>query len=109
MTVCCPTCHRPYTEERLGIRLTPIKARLFDSIKATGDIGVTVQELFNDHYQHRHEKVQPSVIKSHINQLNDMLVETRYQIVMRYERMRWHGDAQPTGNKKEGRYLLVRR
>jgi hypothetical protein len=46
----CPTCHQPFAVERLGVRLTPLKAALFDRIKCAGDIGVSSTELVGELY-----------------------------------------------------------
>jgi len=44
-TPTCPTCHQFLGEVRFGVRLTPLKARIVDRIKAAGDIGVSSEEL----------------------------------------------------------------
>lgn len=103
----CPACHRPYTEERVGVRLPPLKAAIFDSIKANSELGITAAELMQEHYRGKPRKV--SVIKSHVNQINDVLAETRWRIRVDYGLgpTRWNGDT-PSGEKRVGRYLLVR-
>ncbi len=78
MTECCPTCHAPYKASRIGIRMPLLKAELFDSIKMAGEIGISTQELLTMHYQSK--KVHADTIKSHVHQINDLLVETDYQI-----------------------------
>ena len=78
MTDCCPHCHQPYKATRVGIPMPPRKAELFDSIKAAGEIGITTHELWIMHYPT--QRAAMSVIKSHINQINDLLVETDYTL-----------------------------
>lgn len=83
----CPHCGAVLKFNRVGIRLTPIKARLFDLIKASGDIGTSLTELASTVYP---QASSPSryvdSVKSHINQMNDILVETEYRIVADRER-----------------------
>ena len=54
----CPFCH---SVERLGVRLPPLKAAIFDRIKRAGDIGVTSDEIVADLYRDR-SAVKPTVI-----------------------------------------------
>jgi hypothetical protein len=75
----CPHCHQPIQDERLGVRLTPLKCALIDRIKASGDIGIASTELVADLYRDR-GPVQPAVIKAHVFQINDLLCATSYRI-----------------------------
>jgi hypothetical protein len=72
----CPCCH---AEERLGVRLPALKARIFDSIKAAGDLGVSRYELLYQVYADRRQPA-PATIKAHVQQINDLLLETDFQI-----------------------------
>jgi hypothetical protein len=85
MTV-CPRCHQSVDEIRLGVRLTPLKAALFDRIKAAGDIGISTTEVVNDVYRDR-SPVKPTAIKSHVGQINDLLASTDWRI--RSDHRRW--------------------
>jgi hypothetical protein len=82
---------------RLGVRMPPLKARILDVIKASGDIGASRDELLDDVYADR-RRTAPVTIKAHINQLNDLLEETPF--VIRADGRR-HRDG--------ARYYLLRR
>lgn len=77
MIPCCPTCHQPVRETRLGVRLSPIKAALVDAIKAAGDIGITSRELVDLLGRPK----RSSLIRVHAYQINDILEETDWRIV----------------------------
>src|SRR5262249_34591206 len=66
MTV-CPRCHQSVDDIRLGVRLTPLKAALFDRIKAAGDIGISTTEIIQEVYRDR-SLIKDTTIKSHVNQ-----------------------------------------
>jgi hypothetical protein len=72
-----------------------LKSELFDSIKLAGDIGITTEELWVMHYSNAKRSAAPTTIKSHVNQINDLLVETDYAI-------------RPDGRGKSARWKLVR-
>ena len=61
----CSCCGQPLAEYRLGIRLTPLKARIFDAIKRRGSERIQAREIGN-----------PITVKSHVWQINDLLEET---------------------------------
>ena len=75
----CPHCQQPIAIERAGVRLPPLKAAIFDAIKAAGAIGVSTDELIASLYDGR--AVSRETIKAHVNQINDRLAETDYQII----------------------------
>ena len=75
----CPHCRQPIAIERAGVRLPPLKAAIFDAIKAAGAIGVSTDELIARLYENR--VVSRETIKAHVNQINDRLAETDYQII----------------------------
>jgi hypothetical protein len=77
MTLCCPQCHQPIAIERLGVRLTPLKAAIFDRIKRAGDLGVSSTELVGELYDNR---VTGNTIKAHVWQINQVLAETTHVI-----------------------------
>jgi hypothetical protein len=82
----CPHCHQLINEIRLGVQMTPLKARIVDQIKAAGDIGVTTTEIISEVYPDR-SLINPRTIKAHVNQINDLLVATDWHI--RSDRRRW--------------------
>jgi hypothetical protein len=77
MTLCCPQCHQPIAIERLGVRLTPLKAAIFDRIRRAGDVGVSSTELVGELYDNR---VTGNTIKAHVWQINQVLAETAHVI-----------------------------
>jgi phage-related tail fiber protein len=83
----CPHCHQPITTARLGMRLSALKAGIFDRIKAAGDIGITTTELINGDLYCDRRLVGPAAIKSHVWQINEMLDGTGWRIAS--DRRRW--------------------
>jgi hypothetical protein len=75
----CPRCHQSVDDIRLGVRLTPLKAALFDRIKAAGDIGISTTEIIQEVYRDR-SPIKETAIKSHVNQINDLLAGTEWRI-----------------------------
>jgi hypothetical protein len=84
MTV-CPHCHQSTDDIRLGIRLMPLKAALFDRIKAAGDIGITTTEIISDVY-HDRSLVKPNTVKAHVSQINDLFAGTDWHIHSHHRR-----------------------
>jgi hypothetical protein len=83
----CPQCGQTIAAIRLGVRLTPLKAAIFDQIKAAGDLGVTSIEIVADLYRDR-RAVAPTTVKAHVNQINDLLVATDWRL--RSDGRRWY-------------------
>ena len=86
MTTCCPHCHQPIATERFGVRLTPLKAAIFDRIRRAGELGVTSVEIVSDLYVDR-RPVSSTTIKAHAFQINEQLCATDWRIVS--DRRRW--------------------
>jgi hypothetical protein len=82
----CPRCHQSVDDIRLGVRLTPLKASLFDRIKAAGDIGISTTQIIQEVYRDR-SLIKDTTIKSHVNQINDLLAGTEWRI--HSDRRRW--------------------
>lgn len=103
---CCPTCHRPYGDERLGVRLPPLKARLLDLVKQSGDVGVSTTELREDLYRDRERKVSLVTVRMHIQQINELLANTAWRIRTEGQRdvARWHLIRRPLVAKGERFY-----
>jgi hypothetical protein len=79
-TTLCPHCHQPYSTERLGIRISPLKARIIDIVKAAGDVGISPRELQRDlQHDFRHERTMLTM-RAHRRQINDQLEETDWEI-----------------------------
>jgi hypothetical protein len=86
MTECCPFCHQPIGAMRFGVRLPQLKAAIVDRIKAAGDIGVSSDEIIADLYRDR-RSVRATTIKAHVDQINDLLINTTWRIAS--DRRRW--------------------
>jgi hypothetical protein len=74
----CPACGGPMREVRLGVRLTPLKAAIFDAIKRAGPEGISRDDLMAKEFSEGAK--HPWTLKSHICQINDSLVATDYRI-----------------------------
>jgi hypothetical protein len=74
----CPHCGQSYRYPRAGVNLTPLKAKIFDKVKAAYGIGVTSQEIMESIYERPR---QLAVIRNHILQINDLLEEVDWVIV----------------------------
>jgi hypothetical protein len=85
MTV-CPCCGQPIAHERLGVRLTPLKAAIVDRIKASGDLGRSSETLMRELYFDR-RPVSVRTLKAHVFQINDALEATDW--VIESDRRRW--------------------
>ena len=72
---------------RFGVRLPQLKAALVDRIKAAGDLGITSAELINSDLYRDRRPVQPTAVKSHVSQLNDLLSDSGWHIAS--DRRRW--------------------
>jgi hypothetical protein len=91
MSVTCPTCHQTVGTMRLGVRLTPLKAALIDAIKASGDIGISSEELRSALWTERDVCVE--TVKAHVWQINSLLEETNW--LVRSDRRRWFLSRRP--------------
>jgi hypothetical protein len=69
---------------RLGIRLNPIKARIFDALKRAGPDGIETEMLFDLIYAGR--PTQRTTLKSQIWQLNALLREAETGLRIRGDR-----------------------
>jgi hypothetical protein len=80
----CPKCHQPIKHVRLGVRLTELKAGIFDLIKAAGDVGLSCEELAQfDLWRDTTRRRPPTknTVRSHIIQINQELEGTGWRIV----------------------------
>lgn len=82
----CQSCGQPVRFLRCGIRLTALKAAIFDLIKRAGDLGITSEEITRELYGDR-RPVGKYTIKAHVWQINEVLAETDYAIVS--DRRNW--------------------
>jgi hypothetical protein len=88
----CPHCGQRIAEVRDGVRLPPLKAAIYDTVKRAGDEGVSSLAIISTVYQGR-VAPHPYSIKSHISQINDALEETDLRIVS--DRRTWRLQAKP--------------
>jgi hypothetical protein len=79
MNTHCPHCHQPIAPERFGVRLPLLKTAILDRIKRAGEIGVSSTEIITDVYCDR-RPVKLTVIKAHVDQINDQLCSTDWRI-----------------------------
>jgi hypothetical protein len=74
----CDNCGQSLPETRLGIRLTPFKARLFDLVRRSGIDGIHSDNLYSLLYPDgggsRH------TLKAHIWQINELIADEGYRI-----------------------------
>jgi hypothetical protein len=82
----CSQCGQPLTFERAGVRLTPLKAAIFDLIQAAGEIGVSSQEILQQAFRERHV-AGADIVKMHVHQINDLLEATDF--IIRSDRRKW--------------------
>jgi hypothetical protein len=83
----CALCRQPIFTERLGVRLTPLKAGILDAIKRAGELGITSVEIVGGPVFADRERPNSDSIKSHVWQINDQLDGTPWIIVS--DRRRW--------------------
>jgi hypothetical protein len=73
----CECCGQPLTI-RLGVRLTPLKADLFDLVEKSGSAGISAealaQRVLAPHQRSR------NTVNQHIYQINDLLGETDFEL-----------------------------
>ena len=73
----CPHCDQPLPESRAGVRLSPLKARMFDVIKRADSNGITIEDINAICFDGRATAVN---VRTHIHQINDALAGTDFQI-----------------------------
>jgi hypothetical protein len=79
----CEACGQPLPDRRLGVRMSPFKARLFDIVERAGLDGIASDDLFSVLFADR--GVTRKSMRAHIWQINDALADTGYRI-------RWRGE-----------------
>jgi hypothetical protein len=87
----CPHCGQPYHHHRLGVDLTPLKARIVDIVRAAGDIGVSKREIHYELYQGYQHARNTDTVRTHLRQINDLLESTDWVLVSegRSHNARW--------------------
>lgn len=74
----CSECGQPLPPYRLGVRLTPLKAAIFDAVKRRGESGDRIHAKELLHLLREKSSVQG--IKSHVWQINELLEDTAWRI-----------------------------
>ena len=74
----CAYCKQPLPDLRLGISLTPLKARIFDIIQRGGADGVDRRDVFDIVFGQTNNDYK--TLKAHINQINEKIASTGYRI-----------------------------
>jgi hypothetical protein len=69
----CPYCRQEVRTERAGVMLTLLKAGIFDTIKASGDIGVSSFEIAHGPLYRDRGPVGITAIKAHVWQINQVI------------------------------------
>jgi hypothetical protein len=90
MAKLCPHCQRPLPELRAGVRLSPLKAHIFDVIKRAGPDDVMFEDINAICFDGRSTAVNA---RTHVYQINAALAGTDLQI---------------DGNNPRGFYRIVR-
>ena len=74
MTRCCPTCGQPLVDVRHGVKLTPLKARIFDAIEHAGEDGISTDDLFDIVFANDSRRPSISTLKAHVWQINQRMI-----------------------------------
>ena len=92
----CPHCGQPLPETRFGVRLTPLKVRIFDLIRRAGSEGITYAEINAIVFDGRASR---HTVKAHVQQIRDLLAGTDVTI---------HGEqGGATTRDRDGRFRLT--
>jgi hypothetical protein len=98
--VVCPHCGVPIGNlrtlegvERLGVRMSPFKAHILDTIKRCGQDGIESAMLYEMLFGHRDPMPSRNNLRLHVAQINELLEDEGWRIA---------------GSKSLHRYVLVR-
>jgi hypothetical protein len=78
MKHCCSRCGQVLPEVRFGVRLPPLKARLFDLVERAGAYGIATDNLYSALYPDASHRM--SAVKVHVAQINTKLAGTGVRI-----------------------------
>src|SRR3954468_2336634 len=83
--------------------MTPLKARIIDMIRMSGDIGISSREMACELYRGERERAIATV-RVHVSQINDLLVATDWVITSdgRSHHARWHLQRRRQGRRAAG-------
>ena len=102
---CCPYCGQSLPEIRLNVKLSPLKARIFDIILRAGPDGISAADLHDVVFDNGQSR---ETLRAHIWQISDAIADAGYRIRGRdsyYALVTNHGLA--TRNQKTGRFDRV--
>lgn len=89
----CPHCGAALNR-KIGAALPPLKQHILDTIRATGEMGITSRDLMATVYHPSRKQPKIAVIRNHIFQINELLVDTEWKIVT-HDRRHWMMVRQP--------------
>jgi len=95
----CPYCQQLLPEFRLGVRMSELKATIFDLVMRSADTGIESDTLFELAYANgasHQETRNKRALSSHIGQINELIEDEGYRIVARRD----------GGQRYPGRYYL---
>ena len=72
----CPHCGGWLTAARLGVPLSPLKARIFDAVVRAGTGGISSADLLDE----LAIPITRSSLRSHVTQINEKLYFTGWRI-----------------------------
>jgi hypothetical protein len=76
---CCNYCGQTLPETRMGVRLTPLKARILDVVTRAGPDGISARDLFGIVFESGERSRE--TLKAHVWQINDAIAdEAGYRI-----------------------------
>ena len=75
----CPHCQQVLPEIRLGVRLPPLKARIFDLIRRGGEDGIFSRDVLDIAYSDPTRSL--ATLKAHVHQINEAIEDSGYRIV----------------------------
>lgn len=89
----CPHCGAPLNR-KIGAALPPLKQHMFDTIRAAGEVGITSRDLMTTIYHPDRKQPKIAVIRNHIGQINELLLDTDWKIVT-HDRRHWIATKRP--------------
>ena len=75
----CPHCGHSLPKRGAGVRLTPLKARIYEAVRRAGPAGIDADELFGLIYGGT--PASRWTLKAHIWQINDVLQDPGRRIL----------------------------
>jgi hypothetical protein len=72
----CACCGQSTADVRHGVKLTRLKARIFDAIERAGPAGIATRDLFDLVFANDLRRHAVSTLKAHVWQINQALLGT---------------------------------